>query len=109
MFDLGKNKRKTLCFILAFSVVYAQDKTKDEAPISEAEAFLQETQANSVTTTEETSYNSDLTPQQRFEENPKYNVHEYNYKQQVIVGGTIMFCIALSLIANNNYNPKRGK
>jgi mannitol-1-phosphate/altronate dehydrogenase len=107
MFNMGKNKRKTLCFILAFSMVYAQDKTKEEEPISETEAFLQEMQANS--TTEETSYNSNLSPQQRFEENPKYNVHEYNYKQQVIVGGTIMFCIALSLIMNNNYNPKRGK
>jgi len=109
MFNLGKNKRKTLCFLLAFSMVYAQDKTKEEEPISEAEAFLQETQANSATATEETYYNSNLSPQQRFEENPKYNVHEYNYKQQVIVGGAVMFCIALSLIVNNNYNPKRGK
>jgi len=107
MFDLGKNKRKILSFLLAFSMVYAQDKTKEEEPISETEAFLQETQANSAT--EETYYNSNLSPQQRFEENPKYNVHEYNYKQQVIVGGVVMFCIALSLIANNNYNPKRGK
>jgi hypothetical protein len=106
--------RKPLCIVLLFSilnsqfsVVYAQDKNKDEEPISEVQAFLQETQANSATG--EDSYNSDLSPQQRFEENPKHNVHEYNYKQQVIVGGTVMFCIALSLIINNNYNPKRGK
>ena len=88
-------------------MVYAQDKTKDEEPISEPEAFLKEIQENS--STEENSENSSLTPQQRFEDNPKYNVHEYNYKQQVIVGGTVMFCVALSLIMNNNYNPKRGK
>ncbi|GBU25885.1 hypothetical protein R83H12_02546 [Fibrobacteria bacterium R8-3-H12] len=99
--------KKILCFVLTFSMVYAQDKTKEEEPISEAQAFLQETQANSAT--EETSYDSGLSPQQRFEENPKHNVHEYNYKQQVIVGGAVMFCVALSLIVNNNYNPKRGK
>jgi hypothetical protein len=99
--------KKTLCIVLLFSMVYAQDKTKNEEPISEAEAFLQETQSNSAT--EEDSYNSNLSPQQRFEENPKHNVHEYSYKQQVIVGGTVMFCVALSLIVNNNYNPKRGK
>jgi hypothetical protein len=106
--------KKPLCIVLLFSilnsqfsVVYAQDKNKDEEPISETEAFLQETQANSAT--EENPDDSGLSPQQRFEENPKYNVHEYNYKQQVIVGGTIMFCVVLSLIINNNYNPKRGK
>ena len=57
----------------------------------------------------ENSYNDNLTPQQRFEDDPKHNVHEYNYKQQVIVGGVVMFCVALAMIANNNYNPKRGK
>jgi len=98
--------KKVLCFVLAFSVVYAQDKTKEEEPISETQAFLQETQANSAT--EEIPDNG-LSPQQRFEENPKYNVHEYNYKQQVVVGGAVMFCVALSLIVNNNYNPKREK
>jgi len=107
MFNLGKNKRKTLCFILAFSMVYAQDKTNDDEIISEADAFSQEMQANSATETN--SDNRGLTPQQRFEDNPKFNVHEYNYKQQVIVGGTVMFCVVLSLVMNNNYNPKRGK
>jgi hypothetical protein len=102
--------KKTLCFVLMFSMVYAQDKTKDDDTISEAEAFSQEIQANSAT--EESSNNannSGLTPQQRFEENPKYNVHEYDHRQQVIVGGTVMFCVVLSLVMNNNYNPKRGK
>ena len=106
--------KKPLCIILLlsilnsqFSIVYAQDKTKEEEPTSEAEAFLRETQANSVT--EEEPYDSGASPQQRFEENPKYNVHKYNYKQQVVVGGVVMFCMALSLIVNNNYNPKRGK
>jgi len=98
--------KKILCVVLMFSMVYAQDKSKTEEPISEAQAFLQETQANSVS---EEDPNSGLSPQQRFEENPKHNIHEYDYKQQVIVGGAVMFCIALSLIVNNNYNPKREK
>ncbi|MCL1956262.1 MAG: hypothetical protein FWF63_02970 [Fibromonadales bacterium] len=88
-------------------MVYAQDKTNDDEIISEADAFSQEMQANSATETN--SDNRGLTPQQRFEDNPKFNVHEYNYKQQVIVGGTVMFCVVLSLVMNNNYNPKRGK
>jgi len=88
-------------------MVYAQDKTNDDETISEAEAFSQEIQANSKT--EGSSDNSGLSPQQRFEENPTYNVHEYNHRQQVIVGGTVMFCVVLSLVMNNNYNPKRGK
>jgi len=101
------NFRKYLCIVLMFSTVYAQDKSKEEEePVSEQEAFMQEMQANSVV--EEDPY-SGLSPQRKFEQNPKHNVHEYDYKQQVIVGGAVMFCVALSLIVNNNYNPKRGK
>ena len=51
-------------------------------------------------------FNDALSPQQRFEENPKFNVRHYNYKQQVIVGGVVMFCVTLAMVANNNYNPK---
>jgi len=91
-----------------FTTVYAQDKSKEEEPISEEKAFLQATQANSNSVVEEDPY-SGLSPQRKFEQNPKHNVHEYDYKQQVIVGGAVMFCIALSLIVNNNYNPKSGK
>jgi hypothetical protein len=104
---MGRRVLSILLIILTLvQAIHAQD-TQSNEPISEAQAFLQEMQANS--TDEENSYNNDLSPQQRFEENPKHNVHEYNYKQQVIVGGAIMFCVALSLIVNNNYNPKRGK
>jgi len=104
---------KIMCCFLAFLLLaiplFAQQT--DEEPYSEAQAMLQEsvqaTTADSLAV--ENSYNDNLTPQQRFEDNPKYNVHEYNYKQQVIVGGVVMFCVALAMIANNNYNPKRGK
>jgi len=75
--------------------------------ISETQAMMQETAQQ--TESAEDEYSEESTPQQRFEENPKYNVHEYNYKQQVVVGGTVMFCVALAMVLNNNYNPKRGK
>lgn len=37
----------------------------------------------------------------------KYQKREYNHTQQMVVGSVIMFCVALSLVAMNNYNPKR--
>lgn len=36
-----------------------------------------------------------------------YTERNYNHKQQVVVGGVVMLCIALALVAMNNYNPKR--
>jgi len=106
--------RKTMCCFLVFLLfavpLFAQQN--DEEPYSEAQAMLQESMQATVPTDSlavENSYNDNLTPQQRFEDDPKHNVHEYNYKQQVIVGGVVMFCVALAMIANNNYNPKRGK
>jgi hypothetical protein len=83
---------------------FAQITQNDEL-ISETQAMLQET----IQQTESTENESETNPQQRFEENPKHNVHEYNYRQQIIVGGTVMFCVVLAMVLNNNYNPKRGK
>lgn len=40
-------------------------------------------------------------------EEPEYIERDYNHKQQVIVGSVVMFCIALVLVAMNNYNPRR--
>jgi hypothetical protein len=87
---------------------------KSEEIVSEAQVMLQETaqatqqEKPSSPVVSEDAYSDGSTPQQRFEENPKHNVHDYNYKQQVIVGGVVMFCVALAMIASNNYNPKRG-
>jgi len=101
--------RKLLCYVLSFLIFagqsFAQIIQNDE-PISETQAMLQETVQQTESTEDESN---EGTPQQRFEENPKYNVHEYNYKQQVVVGGTVMFCVVLAMVLNNNYNPKRGK
>jgi len=101
---------RIICCILAFLVFAVPLFAQEQEFISETEAFLQESQAASSeeSSTAEDSYNDGQSPQQRFEENPKHNVHEYDYKQQVIVGGVVMFCVALAMIANNNYNPKRG-
>lgn len=49
---------------------------------------------------------SERTAQQIFEENPHYTMRQYNHKQQVVVGSVIMFCVALAMVAMNNYNPK---
>jgi len=32
--------------------------------------------------------------------------HQFKHREQVIVGGVIMACIALILVTMNNYNPK---
>jgi len=102
--------RKLLCCILSVFIftgqVFAQIAQNDE-PISEAQAMLQETVQQAGSTEDENR--NEATPQQSFEEAPQYNIHEYDYKQQVIVGGTVMFCVVLAMVLNNNYNPKRGK
>jgi len=106
--------RKLFCCVLSFLMfagqAFAQSGAKnDEQPVSETQAMLQETvqQTESAENEYESAY--ETSPQQKFEQNPKYNVHEYDYKQQVIVGGTVMFCVVLAMVLNNNYNPKRGK
>lgn len=38
---------------------------------------------------------------------PKYVKRSYDHRQQVIVGGVVMLCIALTLVGMNNYNPRR--
>ncbi|MFA6623237.1 MAG: hypothetical protein WCS54_03930 [Fibrobacteraceae bacterium] len=48
------------------------------------------------------------TLEQRHEdEQPQYVKREYNHRQQVIVGGVIMLCVALVMVMMNNYNPTR--
>jgi hypothetical protein len=32
--------------------------------------------------------------------------HEFNHKEQIITGSVIMTCLALMLVAMNNYNPR---
>jgi uncharacterized protein involved in type VI secretion and phage assembly len=115
--------KKLLCCVLSFiilngqafaqssakaeakAIAKAEAKAKKEEAISEAQIMMQETAQATQQATEE-DYDSNLNPQQRFEESPKHNVHNYNYKQQVVVGGSVMFCIILAMVANNNYNPK---
>jgi len=101
--------RKLLCCVLSFLIfagqAFAQIAQNDE-PISEAQAMLQETVQQAGNAEEN---RDEVSPQQSFEEAPQYNIHEYDYKQQVVVGGTVMFCVVLAMVLNNNYNPKRGK
>jgi hypothetical protein len=32
--------------------------------------------------------------------------HEFNHREQIITGSVIMSCLALILVAMNNYNPR---
>jgi len=109
--------KKFFIVILSFSILSSQVSivfAQETEPVSVAQEMLQESVAAVVPpdsvmiedSYKSNYYNDNMSPQQRFEENPKFNVHQYNYKQQVIVGGVIMFCITLAMVANNNYNPK---
>jgi hypothetical protein len=101
--------KKLLCCVLSFAILSGQVFAQSEEPISELQAMQQESaQAATQQEFDEDAYDNNSNPQQRFEENPQYNVHNYSYKQQVIVGGSVMFCIILAMVANNNYNPKSG-
>jgi len=102
--------RKLLCCVLSFLIFAGQSFaqiTQNAEPISETQAMMQETMQQAGSSEPENT--NEATPQQTFETTPEYNIHEYDYKQQVIVGGTVMFCVVLAMVLNNNYNPKRGK
>ncbi len=47
------------------------------------------------------------TLQERVGDNIRYEKRVYNHKQQVVVGGVIMLCVALVMVMMNNYNPMR--
>jgi len=107
---MKKIKSSFLCCVLAVSIFTGQafaQIAQNSEPISETQAMMQETMQQ--TETDNTEKQDEINNQQQFEENPQYNVHEYDYKQQVVVGGTVMFCVVLAMVLNNNYNPKRGK
>jgi hypothetical protein len=102
--------RKLLCCVLSFLIFAGQSFaqiTQNDEPISETQAMMQETMQQAGSSADENR--DEVNSQQSFEETPEYNIHEYNYKQQVVVGGTVMFCVVLAMVLNNNYNPKRGK
>ena len=41
------------------------------------------------------------------EKGPQYVIREYNHREQVIVGVSVMLCVALAMVMMNNYNPMR--
>ncbi len=47
------------------------------------------------------------TLQEMNEVNPQYVKREYDHRQQVIVGGVVMLCVAVAMVLMNNYNPSR--
>ena len=38
---------------------------------------------------------------------PEYVMREYNHREQVIVGFSVMLFVALAMVMMNNYNPMR--
>ena len=41
------------------------------------------------------------------EKEPQYVIREYNHREEVIVGVSVMLCVALAMVMMNNYNPMR--
>lgn len=41
------------------------------------------------------------------EKAPEYVMRDYNHREQVIVGVSVMLCVALAMVMMNNYNPSR--
>lgn len=41
------------------------------------------------------------------EKEPDYVMRDYNHREQVIVGVSVMLCVALAMVMMNNYNPSR--
>ena len=41
------------------------------------------------------------------EKEPEYVMRDYNHREQVIVGVSVMLCVALAMVMMNNYNPMR--
>ena len=41
------------------------------------------------------------------EKEPQYVIREYNHREQVIVGVSVMLCVALAMVMMNTYNPMR--
>lgn len=47
------------------------------------------------------------TLEEKNELSPSYVVRDYNHREQVIVGGVVMLCVAVAMVLMNNYNPSR--
>lgn len=104
----------TLCFVLSCtlflpSISRAQNPTALENLGASSDSMysstLNDTEADSLVL-DDPDETSGRSAQQIFEENPHYTVRQYDHKQQVIVGSVVMLCVALAMVAMNNYNPK---
>lgn len=58
---------------------------------------------------EETPFDVPKEPtlEEKNELSPSYVVRDYNHREQVIVGGVVMLCVAVAMVLMNNYNPSR--
>ena len=49
----------------------------------------------------------EVKPTRQEEKEPEYVMRDYNHREQVIVGVSVMLCVALAMVMMNNYNPSR--
>ncbi len=87
-----------LLFLFFVSHLHIHGKNNNislsESDISGVSFAYASSGSDSLKTTEAKSDSSDIVQ------------HEFNHKEQVIVGGVIMACLALILAIMNNYNPR---
>lgn len=95
------------CVVLTPAVSLAADKLDkyDSAYVSTLN--MSDEEIAELYGVDSTKLSSGPTLQQLNEEDPSYIKRDYNHRQQVIVGGVVMFCVALAMVLMNNYNPKR--
>lgn len=88
--------------ILVFSLGAAELSSIGEAPNSMQPELADSINWDSIPLTPlQDSIYSDSTATRAFME------RNYQHKQQVVVGTVIMLCVALLMVAMNNYNPRR--
>lgn len=103
----------TLLFLLSYTfiatpAVHADTQTAIDSLGAKYDSLYTSNLNNTASedTSDVASEGSGKSAQQIFEENPHYTMRQYDHKQQVIVGSVVMFCVALAMVAMNNYNPK---
>lgn len=99
-----------LCLLLALAFA------AEEVPAADSYDSLY---VNSLNMTDEEiaeAYGAEETPfsvpqeptlEEKNELSPSYVVRDYNHREQVIVGGVVMLCVAVAMVLMNNYNPSR--
>ncbi|MCQ2104593.1 MAG: hypothetical protein MJZ26_02270 [Fibrobacter sp.] len=96
-----------VCVVLTPAVSSAADKLDQYDSAYVSTLNMSDEEIAELYGIDSTKLNAGPTLQELNEENPSYIKREYNHRQQVIVGGVVMLCVALAMVLMNNYNPSR--